>query len=76
MVYAYTTVDVATGMSDEVCEALADVEDVVDAHVIAGDFDVMIELEGETPHDVLASVTSAIRPLDGVGTTRTYICID
>ncbi|WP_254521514.1 Lrp/AsnC family transcriptional regulator [Natrinema caseinilyticum] len=76
MVYAYTTVDAATGTSDEVCEALTEVDGVVDAHVIAGDFDVMIELEGETPHDVLRTVTSSIRPLEGVGTTRTYICID
>ncbi len=76
MVYAYTTVDAATGTSEAVCEALADVEGVVDAHVIAGDFDVIIELEGETPHDVLETMTTAIRPLEGVGTTRTYICID
>ena len=76
MVYAYTMVDAATGTSEAVCEALFDVDAVVDAHVVAGDFDVMIELEGETPHDVLETITSAIRPLEGVGTTRTYIAID
>ncbi|WP_254762607.1 Lrp/AsnC ligand binding domain-containing protein [Natrinema marinum] len=76
MVYAYATVDTATDTAESVCDALADIESVVDVHVIAGDFDVMIELEGETPHDVLETMTSAIRPLEGVGTTRTYIAID
>ncbi|WP_408956812.1 Lrp/AsnC ligand binding domain-containing protein [Natrinema sp. 74] len=76
MVYAYTTVDAATGTSEAVCEALADVENIVDAHIIAGDFDVMIELKGETPHDVLETITTSVRPLEGVGTTRTYIAID
>ena len=76
MVYAFTMVDTGTGMAEDVCHSIQNLESVVEAHVIAGDFDVMVELEGENPHDVLKAVTSTIRPLEGVGTTRTYICID
>ncbi|ADB62469.1 transcriptional regulator, AsnC family [Haloterrigena turkmenica DSM 5511] len=76
MVYAFVMIDVATGMPDAVCESVRGVEDVVEAHVIAGDFDVVVELEGENPHDVLSTVTASVRSLEGVGTTRTYVCID
>ncbi|WP_222916036.1 Lrp/AsnC ligand binding domain-containing protein [Natrinema sp. SYSU A 869] len=76
MVDAYAMIDAATGMSEEVCETLRDTEGIVAAHVITGDFDVMVELTGDEPHDLLETVTTTIRPLEGVGTTRTYVCID
>ncbi|QLG49594.1 Lrp/AsnC ligand binding domain-containing protein [Natrinema halophilum] len=76
MVYAYVLIDTAAGTSGEVCQTLRDTANVVEAHVIAGDFDVIVELTGDEPHDVLGTVTTTIRSLEGVGTTRTYVCID
>ena len=76
MVDAYAMLDTAAGTADDVCQALHDAEGVVEVHAIAGDFDVMVELTGETPRDILETVTVTIRPLEGVGTTRTYVCID
>lgn len=76
MITAYTMVDTAAGASRSVYEAAREVDGVVEAHVIAGDFDVLIELEGDSPHDILRIITSKIRTLDGVGTTRTYVSLD
>ena len=76
MITAYTMVDTAAGTSKSVCEAARTADGVVEAHVIAGDFDVLIELEGDSPHDILRVITSQIRTLDGVGTTRTYVSLD
>ena len=76
MVSAFVMIDAATGASDDVCRDVRDVEGVVEAHVVAGDFDVAVELEGDDPHAILSTVTAAVRPLEGVGTTRTYICLD
>ncbi|WP_049924497.1 Lrp/AsnC family transcriptional regulator [Halopiger djelfimassiliensis] len=76
MARAFATVDAATGMAEEVCRTARGTEGVVEAHVIAGDFDVMIELEGEDTHDILRTITTTIRPHEGVGATRTYVCLD
>lgn len=76
MVDAYATIDTASGTAEDVCHSLRDAGGVADVHVIAGDFDVMVELTGEEPRDILETVTESIRPLEGVGATRTYICID
>ncbi|MFC6768584.1 Lrp/AsnC ligand binding domain-containing protein [Natrinema soli] len=76
MVDAYTMIDTATGTAEEVCQTLCDAEEVIDAHVLAGDFDVMVELTGDDSHDILETITDTVRPLEGVGTTRTYIRLD
>ncbi|TMT80351.1 Lrp/AsnC family transcriptional regulator [Haloterrigena sp. H1] len=76
MVDAYTMLDTAAGTTDDVCQSLHDTAGIVEVYAIAGDFDVMVELTGDDPRDLLETVTDTIRPLEGVGTTRTYVCID
>ncbi len=76
MVEAYALIGTATGTADEVCRTLRDAPGVTEAHVIAGEYDVMAELTGEEPRDILETITTTVRPLEGVGTTRTYLCID
>lgn len=76
MIRAYTAIDCAAGTSGDVCDRIRAVDGVTEAHVVAGDFDVIAELEGESPKDLLRTISSEIRPVDGVGTTRTYIAID
>ncbi|OVE83330.1 Lrp/AsnC ligand binding domain-containing protein [Natronolimnobius baerhuensis] len=76
MRHTYTLVSTSAGMSEAVCRTLRETDGVVDAFVIAGDFDIMVELEGDDSHAVLSTVTKRIRPLEGVGTTRTYVCLE
>lgn len=76
MVDAYAMIDTAAGTAEETRQALCAAEEVIDAHVLVGDFDIMVELAGDDPRDILETITDTVRPLEGVGTTRTYICID
>ncbi|WP_255169293.1 Lrp/AsnC ligand binding domain-containing protein [Natrononativus amylolyticus] len=76
MVRAFTLVTCAAGTSGDACAGLRDVDAVREAHVVAGEFDVVAELEAPTVHALLQTVTGEIRSREDVGTTRTYVCQD
>lgn len=76
MARAFTAIDAAAGTAEELCRAIREIEDVTEAHVVAGDFDIIAELDCEEVPDILSTVTRHIRPLEGVGTTRTYVCLE
>ncbi|ELY85379.1 Lrp/AsnC ligand binding domain-containing protein [Natrinema altunense] len=76
MARAFVAIDVATGTAGEVCQRLRDADGVVEAHVITGEFDVLVELTGDDQRDVLETMTTAVRPLDDIGAMRTYVCLD
>jgi len=73
---AYVTVVTAAGMSPEVIEELFDIPEVVDAHIVAGNFDIIAELDAEETSDLLPIVTRRIQGIEGVGHTRTYIVLE
>ncbi len=76
MVRAFFMIDTAAGTETELVRAIRDVENVVEAHVVAGEFDIITELEAETLHELRGILTREIRPRDGIGTTRCYVCLD
>ena len=51
-------------------------ERVTEAKVVAGDFDLVVEAEGEEVYDVLHSASNAIRGLTHVVDTKTYVCLE
>ena len=73
---AYLAIHTASGMSPSVMDALENIDAVVEAHVVAGKFDIMAELEASVTTDLLPIVTREIRKIEGVGTTRTYVVLD
>jgi len=76
MVHAYAAIITGTGASEDVTAALRELPGVTEAHVVAGDFDVIAEIEGETVRDLQKIVTGGIHEIEDVGTTRTYIQMD
>ena len=76
MVRAYTAIITGSGASEDAVSAIRDLPGVTEAHVVAGDFDVVAEIEGETVRDLQRIVTGGIHEVDSVGTTRTYIQMD
>jgi DNA-binding Lrp family transcriptional regulator len=76
MVRAYTTVITGTGATEDAVATIRDLAGVTEAHVVAGDFDIVAEIEGETIRDLQKVVTDGIHEVEGVGTTRTYIQMD
>jgi DNA-binding Lrp family transcriptional regulator len=76
MVHAFVLVDCGAGSETGIVETLRGLDAVTDAHVVAGDFDVVVETEGEQVRDLLKTVTRDVRSIDGVGTTRTYVSLE
>ncbi|WP_132059481.1 Lrp/AsnC ligand binding domain-containing protein [Halorussus amylolyticus] len=76
MVRAYVAVITGSGASEDAVGTVRDLTGVTEAHVVAGDFDVVAEIEGETVRDLQKIVTEGIHDIDSVGTTRTYVQLD
>lgn len=76
MVRAFIMVKTTAGKSADLQASIADIEGVHEAHVVAGQYDVIVEAEGGEVYDVIHSVATSVRDLEGVVDTRTYICLE
>ena len=76
MVHAFIMVKTAAGRSGDVLEALHELDRVSEAHVVAGDYDVIVEADADEVYDVLHAASSDVSGLDGVADTKTYMAID
>ncbi|NIB99875.1 Lrp/AsnC ligand binding domain-containing protein [Halobacterium sp. R2-5] len=73
MVTAYVLVKANTGEADRLLDEIASVDGVTDAHIVAGDVDVIAKLDVESPTDVKDIAANTIQHTDGVEDTETYI---
>jgi DNA-binding Lrp family transcriptional regulator len=69
-------VKTAAGKSEELLEETRALSGVAEAHIVAGQYDIITEAEAEEVYQVMQSVATGIRELDGVVDTRTYICLE
>ena len=69
-------VKTAAGRSGDVLDAVHGLDRVSEAHVVAGDYDVIVEADADEVYDVLHAASSDISGLDGVADTKTYMAID
>lgn len=76
MVRAYIMVKTAAGKSEELLTETRELSGIDEAHIVAGKYDIIVEAQGEEVYDVMHSVATDIRDLDGVADTRTYICLE
>lgn len=76
MVRAYVMIDAGAGDAADLVDAVLGVDHVGEAHVVAGDYDIIAEVEASEVSDVMSTVATAIRDIDGVTDTRTYVCLD
>lgn len=76
MVRAFITVETAAGESEALQEQISALDGVVEAHVVAGEYDIIAEAEGDEVYSVMHGVATSIRDLDGVADTTTYICLE
>ncbi|MFC6716858.1 Lrp/AsnC family transcriptional regulator [Natrialbaceae archaeon GCM10025810] len=76
MVHAFIMVKTAAGKSEGLLAAIRDLESVDDAHIVAGNYDIIAEVDAPGVYDVLQAVSSGIQGLEGVADTRTYIAMD
>ncbi|MFT4922913.1 MAG: DNA-binding Lrp family transcriptional regulator [Haloarculaceae archaeon] len=76
MVRAFIMVKTVAGKSSELQQSIEETTGVREAHVVAGQYDIIVEAEGEEVYDVIHSVATSVRDLEGVVDTRTYICLE
>jgi DNA-binding Lrp family transcriptional regulator len=76
MVRAFIMVKTAAGKSADLQNRVREMDAVLDANVVAGQYDIIVEAEAEEVYDVIHTVATEITEFDGVVDTRTYICLE
>lgn len=76
MVHAFIMVKTAAGKSESLLEDVREQAHVAEAHIVAGDFDLIAEVDVGEVYEVMQTASSGIQGLDGVTDTKTYISLD
>jgi DNA-binding Lrp family transcriptional regulator len=76
MVRAFIMVKTAAGKSEELLARIGDLDGVEEAHIVAGQYDIIVEAVGEEVYDLMHGVATRLRDVEGVTDTKTYICLD
>lgn len=76
MVHAFIMVKTAAGKSEGLLADIRNLERTDDAHIVAGNYDIIAEVDVDGVYEVLETVSSGIQGLDGVSETKTYIALD
>lgn len=76
MVHAFIMVKTAAGESERLLDPIRELSNVAEAHVVAGDYDVITEVESEEVYEVLKTASSGVQGLEGVTDTKTYISME
>lgn len=76
MIEAYVMITTGSGTAPDLLSTIREIEGVKRANIVAGEFDIIADIEAASSQDLLALVTSDIQSLDGVGRTRTCIILD
>lgn len=76
MVRAFIMVKTAAGASEETVRQIRELDEVHEAHVVAGEFDIIAEMDAPEVYDILHTASSSIQGFDGVVDTKTYIALD
>ena len=75
MVHAFIMVKTAAGQSEGLLAAIRDLEAVSDAHIVAGNYDIIAEVDAPEVYDVLRTVSTSLQSLEGITDTKTYIAM-
>lgn len=75
MVHAYVLVKTAPGRSDPTIETIREITGITEAHIVAGEYDIVAEVTADDVYHILQTASSDIQALDGIENTRTYIAL-
>lgn len=76
MVHAFIMVKTGPGESQNILTPIRDLAGVAEAHIVAGAWDLIVEVDADEVYEVLQAAASDIQSLDGVADTKTYISLD
>lgn len=69
-------VETGANESEGVLAAVTELASVTEAHVVAGNFDLIVEVEDRDVPSVIRAAASEIQDFDGVERTKTYISLN
>lgn len=75
MVHAFIMVKTASGQSEQLLGAVRDLESVSEAHIVAGDYDIIAEVDAGEVYEVLNTAASGIQGVEGIADTKTYVSL-
>lgn len=76
MVHAVVMVETGATTPTDTLDRVLDLDRVTEGHVVAGDYDLVVEVTGEEVYDLLAAVSTELQAIDSVVDTRTYVSLD
>ena len=76
MVTAYILIKANTGDADRLLNDVLGVAGIVDAHIVAGDVDLIAKVAVDSPSAVKDVAAAGIQGIDGVESTETYLTMD
>lgn len=76
MVTAYVMVKAMIGEVEGIRDTIKAIDGVVDAHIVAGDVDVIVKLAVESPDAIKDLVADHVHTVEGVDSTTTYIAME
>jgi DNA-binding Lrp family transcriptional regulator len=76
MVVAYILINADTSEADRLLEEISAIENVIDAHLVAGDVDLIAKADVEEPQAIKDIVANRIQRIEGIRDTETYISMD
>lgn len=76
MVHAFVMVKTDVAASESLLGMIRDLEPVAEAHIVAGEYDLIVEVAVSEVYEVLQTTASDIQSLDGVLETKTYISLE
>lgn len=76
MVHAFVMVKADVGEAAAMLDRVDSIEGVAEAHVVAGDYDLILELEASEVYDVLQVTANEVQGLSGITDTKTYVSME
>jgi len=76
MVHAFIMVMTGAGESERLLDAIREFDAASEAHIVAGDVDIIATVDVETPAEVKDIAATAMQDIAGVEDTQTYIAMD
>jgi DNA-binding Lrp family transcriptional regulator len=76
MVRAYVMVKARTGEADRLRAEIEAIDGVVEAHIVAGDVDLIASVDVDSPAEVKDVAATQIQAVGGIENTTTYIAMD
>ncbi|WP_227380917.1 Lrp/AsnC family transcriptional regulator [Haladaptatus halobius] len=76
MVTAYVLIKANVPTVDQIRDTIMEINGVEDAHIVAGDVDIITKVVVGSPADVREIVASGILSIDGIEHTYTYMAME